>query len=50
MIPIVMTAYNRLDTLKKTLDSLSGCDGIKNRPIMIYIDGGKSEEDRERGV
>lgn len=43
-----MTAYNRLDTLKKTLDSLSGCDGIKNRPIMIYIDGGKNEEDRER--
>jgi len=46
MIPIIMTAYNRLDTLKKTLDSLFGCDGIERRPILVYIDGGKDEDDK----
>jgi len=48
MIPIVMTAYNRLDTLKQTLDSLFECDGIEGRDVIVYQDGGKDIEDAHK--
>lgn len=45
MIPIIITCYNRLDTLEKTLDSLFKCDGSQDRKILAYLDGGKDKED-----
>jgi len=44
MIPVVITAYNRLDTLKKTLNSLFGCDKIDGRKIIVYSDGWKGNK------
>ncbi len=40
--PVVITVYNRLSTLKKTLDSLFECDGIEDRHIYFYEDGDES--------
>ncbi len=47
MIPVVMTAYNRLSTLKKTLDSLFECDGFDKDRLSFYLDGGKNNKDWE---
>lgn len=44
MTPIIITAYNRTDCLKKTLDRLYECDGIENHPILAFVDGGGNVE------
>ena len=44
MIPIVLTAYNRVGTLTKTMDSLLKCDGIKGRKIIVYQDGHQDKD------
>jgi len=45
MIPIVITVYNRLDTLRKTLDSLFECDGIEGRTILFFADNNGKQHD-----
>jgi hypothetical protein len=44
--PILLTAYNRLSTLKKTIESLKKCDGFKGRKIVAFVDNYKDEVDR----
>jgi hypothetical protein len=44
--PIVITAYNRLFTLKHTLDSLQECSDIQDRKIIFFVDGPKDDEDK----
>jgi len=45
MNPIVLTAYNRLDRLKKTMESLSNCYYFDKDDLTVYVDGGKNKED-----
>ena len=40
MTPIILTAYNRWDTLCKTLHSLRMCTDFSKTPLLVYSDGG----------
>ncbi len=46
MIPIVVIAYNRADSLKRILSSIAGADyaGKKDIVLIISIDGGDNED------
>jgi len=43
--PIVLTTYKRLDTLKKTVESLSENELAKSSDLIVYSDGPKSSND-----
>jgi len=45
MIPIILTAYNRLDSLKRTIESLSNCYYFDKDDLTVYLDGGKNQKD-----
>lgn len=45
--PIAVFCYNRPEHLKKTLDALSQCTGIKNSWVYIFQDGPKKNASEE---
>ncbi len=48
MNPVVIFAYNRLEALVKTWNSLTRCAGFESRPIFIYHDGLKNNSNIEK--
>ena len=46
--PIAVFAYNRLDHLKKTIDSLKKCNLSKNSNLIIYLDNYKKVTERDK--
>ncbi|MDD3182478.1 MAG: hypothetical protein PHD48_06735 [Alphaproteobacteria bacterium] len=43
--PIAIFAYNRKDNLEGMLASLQACHGFAESPIILFVDGPKSEKD-----
>ena len=43
LAPIVLFAFNRPEHTRKTLESLSRNEGIKDSELIIYLDGSKDE-------
>ena len=48
--PIAVFAYNRLDHLKKTIDSLKKCNLSKNSNLIIYLDNHKKVSERDKMI
>ena len=48
--PIVVFAYNRLDHLKKTINSLKKCKLSKNSHLIIYLDNYKKISEKENVI
>lgn len=46
--PVVIFAYNRPQNFKRLLDSLSRNKGIENHEIFVFIDGPRSDEDKQK--
>ena len=46
--PIILFAYNRLDHLKKTINSLKKCDLSKDSKLIIYLDNSKNEDEKKK--
>lgn len=45
--PVVIFAYNRLEHLKKTIESLKKCKLSKNTNLIIYLDNYNKESDNQ---
>lgn len=48
MAPIVVFAYNRVDKIRRCLESLSACFGIEQTDLIVFSDGPKKENDIPR--
>lgn len=44
-VPVILFTYNRLDHLKRTIETLKSVDGALETSLYIYSDGGKNLED-----
>ena len=43
--PVIVFAYNRPEHLRRTLQSLMGCTGFSQTPVVVFCDGPKNESD-----
>ena len=48
--PVVVFAYNRLEHLRKTIESLKKCKLSKNTNLIIYIDNYNNEIDKQKVI
>lgn len=46
LAPIAIFAYNRRDNLERVFSALQMCNGFDRSPVIIFVDGPKSDKDR----
>lgn len=44
---ICLFTFNRLDELKKCIDSLALCDGVKDFNIIVFSDGARNDVEKK---